>query len=226
MQWKRASSGVEAGTSGFLSISDSDRRVPAELGQEKQASSCVEVWNSACRSSYSRGDRPLVELYLEPTGFYGRCTGVSVPLRFSTSSTRLYSKRCPGIRFLSRADREIGVFRNVAPPTRLHLEFLCETGLILRCDGNVGELSGSHQGCQVPLRPSRRNVGLLLRCCSQKVLHLAMKGKPRGFSRVEAGFSNYNGEFRMPLVLAQGSPSFNSSCEGELGIDLESLQGK
>ena len=40
-QWKRASSRVEAGTSGFLSISDSDRRVPAELGQEGQASSCV-----------------------------------------------------------------------------------------------------------------------------------------------------------------------------------------
>ena len=29
-----------------------------------------------------------------------------------------------------------------------------------------------------------------------------------------------------PLDLAQGSPIFHSSCEGELGIDLESLQGK
>ena len=36
-QWKRASSRGEAGTSGFLSVSDSDRRVPAELGQESQA---------------------------------------------------------------------------------------------------------------------------------------------------------------------------------------------
>ena len=33
---------LEAGTSGFLSISDSDSRVPAELGQESQTSSCVE----------------------------------------------------------------------------------------------------------------------------------------------------------------------------------------
>ena len=32
---------MEAGTSGFLSISDSDRRVPAGLGQESQASSCL-----------------------------------------------------------------------------------------------------------------------------------------------------------------------------------------
>ena len=33
-----------------------------------------------------------------------------------------------------------------------------------------------------------------------KGLHLAMTGEPRGFSRVTAGFSSYDGEFRMPLV--------------------------
>ena len=38
-QWKRASPRGEAGTSGFLSISDSDRKVTAELGQESQATS-------------------------------------------------------------------------------------------------------------------------------------------------------------------------------------------
>ena len=31
----------EAGTSGFLCVSDSDRRVPAELGQESQALCCL-----------------------------------------------------------------------------------------------------------------------------------------------------------------------------------------
>ena len=66
---KRAPSRVEAGTSGFLSISDSDRRVPAEFGQESQASSCVEEWNSACLTSCSWGDRPLDELYMEPAVF-------------------------------------------------------------------------------------------------------------------------------------------------------------
>ena len=30
-----------------------------------------------------------------------------------------------------------------------------------------------------------------------------------------------DGEFRMPLVLAQASPIFHSSCEGKLGIALE-----
>ena len=49
--------------------SDSDRRVPAELGQETQGSCCVEEWNSACLPSCSRGGRPLVELYVEPVGF-------------------------------------------------------------------------------------------------------------------------------------------------------------
>ena len=32
-------------------------------------------------------------------------------------------------------------------------------------------------------------------------------GEPRGFSRVTAGFSSYDGEFRMPLVFAKGSLS-------------------
>ena len=70
------------------------------------------------------------------------------------------------------------------------------------------------------VRPSRQNVGLLLRRCRGKGLHLSMTWEQRGFSRVAAGFSSYDGEFRMPLVLAQGSPIFHSSCEGELGLLL------
>ena len=50
---------------------------------------------------------------------------------------------------------------------------------------------------------------------------IAMTGEPRGFYRVTAGFSSYDGEFRLPLVLAQASPIFHSSCEGKLGIALE-----
>ena len=74
-------------TSGVLSISDSGRRVPAEYGQESHASSSVDEWISACLSSCSRSDRPLVELSVEPAGFSGRCTGVSVPLRVVPLST-------------------------------------------------------------------------------------------------------------------------------------------
>ena len=76
----RASSRVEAGTSWFLSISDFNIRDSAELKQENQAPYCVEEWNSACLSHCLLGDRPLVELYLEPVAFSGRCNwGISVP---------------------------------------------------------------------------------------------------------------------------------------------------
>ena len=155
-----------------------------------------------------------------------------------TAFTGGSSERCPGIGFLSRGDREIGVLRNVEPPTRPRLECLRETGLILRCDRKVGNpfqtkqgsrpscrdqegrrgseevvpenpvflsketgmpgnFVGAHQGCQVRFRPPIPNVGLLLRRCSGKGLHLAMAGEPRGFSRVTAGFSSYDGEFRL-----------------------------
>ena len=49
--WKKASSRGEAGTSGFLSVSDSDRKVTAELGQESQATSRGEAKDSALLSS-------------------------------------------------------------------------------------------------------------------------------------------------------------------------------
>ena len=86
------------------------------------------VWSeggkSACLSRCSGGLRPLVELCVELAGVSGRCTGVSVPFRVVPSPTGLPSKRCPGIGFLSRADREIGVDWHVASPTWLVSSFL------------------------------------------------------------------------------------------------------
>ena len=74
----RASSRVEVGTSGFLSISHIDLGVSVELEQGSQVLSCVEAWNSACLSSCSWGVRQLVKLYLEPAAFSGGCNwGVS-----------------------------------------------------------------------------------------------------------------------------------------------------
>ena len=99
----------------------------------------MEEWNSACLSSCSRSDRPLVELCVEPAVFSRQCTAVSVPLRDVLSSTGLPSKWCAGIGFFSRADQEIGVFWNAAPHTRLRLEFPRETGLMLRCPWKVGK---------------------------------------------------------------------------------------
>ena len=49
-------------------------------------------------------------------------------------------------------DGEIVVFQNVAPRTRLSLEFQSETTLLLRCDGKVGipfqTKQGNHPSCQ------------------------------------------------------------------------------
>ena len=71
-----------------------------------------------------------------------------------------------------------------------------------------------------------QNVGLVLRCCSGQGTHLAMKRVSRGFSRVSAGFSRYDGEFWLPLVLAQGRPIFHSSCKGELGMLSSNCRAK
>ena len=63
-----------------------------------------------------------------------------------TSFTGWSSERCPGIGFLSSGDREIGVLRNVEPPTGPRLECLRETGLILRGDRKVGNPFQTKQG--------------------------------------------------------------------------------
>ena len=69
--------------------------------------------------------------------------------------------------------------------------------------GVSGDFWGSQEGCQGPSRPSGRNRGLPLRRRRGQGPHLAKRWEPRGFSRVAAGFSSYDGEFRLPLVLAQ-----------------------
>ena len=75
-----------------------------------------------------------------------------MPLCVVPSYTGLPSKRCPGIGFLSRADREIIVFWHVAPPTRLCLEFRRETGLILMCTRKVGNAFQTKQGNRTSCR--------------------------------------------------------------------------
>ena len=71
-----------------------------------------------------------------------------------------------------------------------------------------------------------RDPCLPLRCRPGQGPHLAKRWEPRGFTRVAAGFSSYDGDLRLPLGLALGSPIFPSGCEGKLGVALESLQGQ
>ena len=92
-------------------------------------------------------------------GFSRQCTGVSVPLRVSTSSTGLHLKKCPAIGSLSRADWEIGAFRKMAQPTRLHLEFPRDTGLILRVVGKFGNPFQTKQGNEPSCRDQEGSRG-------------------------------------------------------------------
>ena len=103
------------------------RDVPGERGR---LSSCI--WNLGFFPNDARENCPFV----------------------LTAFTGWSSERCPGIGFLSRGDREIGVLRNVEPPTRPRLECLRETGLILRCDRKVGNPFQTKQGSR-PSRPDQ-----------------------------------------------------------------------
>src|SRR5574341_378197 len=143
VSWKRASSPVEAGTSGFLgfqtplagSLQTGDRRVRPRLALRHGTP-------LACRGVFGTwGSFP-------DDARAGHCPFVL------TSFTGWSSERRPGIGFLPRGDREIGVLRNVEAPTRPRLECRREHGLILRCDRKVGNpfqdrkstrLNSSHQ---------------------------------------------------------------------------------
>ena len=129
----RDSAGFGAMEEDLISRGGRNLRLPLLFGLQPQGQCRVgtgesglvlsEEGNSACLSCCSGGFRPLIEHCVEPAGFSVGCTGVSVPLRVVPSPTGLPSKRCPGIGFFSRADREIGVVQHVAPPTWLLSNF-------------------------------------------------------------------------------------------------------
>ena len=71
--------------------------------------------------------------------------------------------------------------------------------------------------------PSPSVVFLSIRVFSNES---AKRWEPRGFSRVEAEFSNYYWEFRLPLVLAQGGPSSIRVARESWGIGKDPNAGK
>ena len=50
--------------------------------------------------------------------------------------------------------------------------------------------------------------------------HLAMTGEPRGFSRVAEGFSSYDGDFRLPLVLGHLDSLKSIEVLGRLFLEI------
>ena len=70
---------------------------------------CIDRWHTAWRDRIVRD-----------TIYQSKRDSIPYPVEVT--------KRCPGIGFLSRGHREIGVLRNVEPPTRPRLECLREIG--------------------------------------------------------------------------------------------------
>ena len=126
---------------------------------------------------------------------------------------------------LSRQSRGIDPHVEIRRGEGAHIKLCRETWCPSRVRTVFGELFELHQGCQVPFRISRENMQFLSRRCSGERPHLAMTGDARGFSPVEAAFSSYEGNTGS-LSWWPGKSNLHSSCEGELGISLESLQGK
>ena len=92
--------------------------------------------------------------------------------------------------------------------------------------GVSGNFWVSYEGCQVPFRTSGRIMGLPLRRRSGQGPHLAKTLEPRVFSRFAVGFSSDDGDYRLPPLLALGSPVFHSSGEGKLGAALSHCRAK
>src|SRR5574337_83768 len=111
----------------------------------RNASSCFGATGTPLASRDVPGERGRLSSCIWNLGFFPNHARKNCPFVL-TSFAGWSSERCPGIGFLSRGDREIGVLRNVEPPTRPRLECLRETGLILRCDRKVGNPFQTKQG--------------------------------------------------------------------------------
>ena len=103
---------------------------------------------SACLSSCSSSVMPLLKLHLEPAALFLRCNwGVSAP-SCCDFIHGVILEEVPRHQDLPLVEGEVGVFWNVARPTRLPLEFQCETCLLLSGDGKVGIVFQTKQGKQ------------------------------------------------------------------------------
>ena len=154
---------LRRGITGFLSVSDSDRRVPAELGQESQASSCLRkgtplasrvvqgdtgtssscVWNPRVFPDDARGCQCRLGLCLHPQGCLLR--GVR---------HRVLLKSGPGNRGRSTCGTT-----HVA-----HFKCPRETGLLLRCARKAGNPFQTCRGIDSPVALRRGEGAQMKRC--------------------------------------------------------------
>ena len=112
-------------------------------------------------------------------------------------------------------DREIGIFRHVARPTRFPLDFQCETGLLLRCKGNVRIPFQKSRGID-PLVEIRRGQGAQIKLCQETLYSFRVRTVCRGTfwvaSKVSSTISNFKRELGLSLEMLQWERA--SSCDG------------
>ena len=119
------------------------------------------------------------------TGLILRCTGKAWNPFQTTKGNRLSCRDQEGRRGSEEAVPGPSVFPSREP-------------------GVSGNFWGSHEGCQVPFPTSGRNRGLPLRRRHGQGPHLAKRWDPRGFSRVAAGFSCYDGGLQASSCVGPG----------------------
>ena len=106
----RSSSGVEAGTSGFLCRADMHLRVSLGPPLGSQDSSCVEPCKFIPLSSLKRSVRPPVGLTLGISGFLSRCHRAVTPAIVFVVDPRGDRRVSAGESGISEVDWDIGVF--------------------------------------------------------------------------------------------------------------------
>ena len=134
----------------------------------------------------ARGTTHVASLEFPPeTGLIPRCTRKAGNPFQTTQGNRLSCRDQEGRRGSDEAVPAPSVFHSREP-------------------GVSGNFLGSHEGCQVPFRTSGRNRGLPLRRLHGQGHHLAKRWEARGFSRVAAGFSCYDGGLQASSCVGPG----------------------
>ena len=153
-QWKRASPRGEAGTSVFLSVSESDDRVPAELGQESYASFCLRKGTPLASRGVKGFQAPGRSVCGTRGSFLMMHGGVSAPSCCAFTHRVAFEEGSGPWVLLKSGPGNRG--RSACGPTHVaRLEFPRETGLILRCAGK-------------PRNPFRTTQGNRLSCRDQE----------------------------------------------------------
>ena len=157
-QWNRASSRGEAGTSGFLSISEADRRVPAELGQESQAPSCLRK-GTPLASRVAQGVSGPLSSCVWPCGcFQTMPGGVSAPLCCAFTHKAAFEE-VSGHRVLIQSGPGDPGRSTCGTTHGARLGFPRETGLVLWCAGKAGNAFQTTQGNRLSCRDQEGRRG-------------------------------------------------------------------